>query len=154
MALACRACRIPLSAEHGCAICEQVRRHLVSTDEEDIGDRPSLSTVSSETVSALRTHLKYVKAELKDAPGNVVAFAQMIAISNSVAKVLESARKLQADGLTAIENMSFVERAELFVAWFAELAPAYRTRLRELLEKHESEVSAPVKQLPAEVPHD
>jgi len=148
---ACRFCRIPIDAEHGCAMCDPLRKNLVSVDEDGSEERPSLSLVSGETVGALRAHLKYVRAELKDAPGNVEAAKQLIAISNSVAKVLESARKLQADGLSAIQNMSFIERAELFVAWYAELAPAYRTRLREQLEKHELEAATPVKQLTAEV---
>lgn len=152
--LACRACRVPMTAQHGCALCEPIRPHLVTTDEGEDDDRPALSVVSGETVAALRAQMKVIRAALKLAPDDPLAFGKMIAVSNSVAKVIESARKLQADGLSAIENMSFLERAELFVAWYAELAPAYRQRLMAELVKFESAAQAPVKQLAAEVSHD
>lgn len=144
---ACRACRIPLSAEHGCAICESIRKHLVALDEDD-GESPSLSTVSGEVVAGLRAALKTVRDTLRDAPGDDKAAGKLIAIANSVAKVVESGRKLQADGLAVLQNMSALERLEIFIGWYAELPPAYRTRLREQLEKFELEASAPVKELP------
>ena len=143
-----------MTAEHGCALCEPLRALLVSTDEGEDADRPSLSVVSGETVAALRAQLKVIRATLRDTPEDPVSFGKMIAVSNSVAKVIESARKLQADGLSAIENMSFLERADLFVSWYSELAPAYRNRLRDELTKFEALTSAPVKLLVSEVPHD
>lgn len=140
--IACRACKVALTAQTGCAICDPIRRNLVVTEEDD-GERPSLAVVGNEVVAGLRAQLKHIKALLKTDPDDP-AGNRLIAIGNTLAKVLEAARKLQADGKSAVEAMSFQERLELFVGWFAELPPAYRVSLRAKLDEFESAKAAPL----------
>lgn len=140
--LACRGCRRPLSAAEGCALCAPVKRHLVAVDE-DADEAPSLAGTATEVVAALRAQLRHVRGVLKADP-NSDAEGRLIGLGNTAAKVLESARKLQQDGVQAIEAMSFAERAELFVTWFSTLPPAYRSALREKLEAWEVEAAKPV----------
>lgn len=140
--LACRNCRISLDAQTGCAICDPVRKHLVVVGEDEI-ERPSLSGTGHEVVAALRGQLKEVRERLRIDPTDVRAEGRLLAIGNTAAKVLESVRKLQADGVSAVENMSFSERAELFVSWIQELAPAYRAALRDKWDAWERELSKP-----------
>lgn len=150
--LACRACRRPLTAAEGCAVCFSVKANLVST-EENVEESPALSDVSSETVSALQTILKRHRDVMrrKDADKEAVEMAEIavLRVSNTLAKVLDSARKLQTDGLAAVRNMAFSERAILFAGWYQALPPLYRKKVRGGMEQFEESVSAPVPELSA-----
>lgn len=148
MALACRCCRVALSAQKGCAICDPVRPHLVSDDEDD-GDRPALAAVSAEVVGALRNALRATTTVLHRKPSDVESTRMLLAIGNTLAKVLESGRKLQQDGLAAVQAMAFRERAELFCGWYADLPPGYRQTIRGELAKFEVEAARPMKELPS-----
>ncbi len=141
--LACRNCRIPIAATKGCAICDPLRLQLVSTDEA-ADQAPSLAEVGGESVVALRRQVRYWDKVLKDSPADSDGNRNLVFMTNSIAKMLEAARKLQDDGIAAVRNMSFLERAKLFVSWYAQLPPAYRTQVREQVEKHELEVSQPL----------
>lgn len=146
--LACRACRVPISAQGGCAICKDFKSQLVDT-AEDSEENPALSDVSYETISALRSVLKRGKQLVAD-PTKVKLFNEgsrlIVAAANTLAKVLDTSRKLQADGLTAIQRMNFVERAELFIGWYMTLPPSYRLKLRQQMDGQETQVA---KALPA-----
>jgi hypothetical protein len=145
MALACRNCRVPLTAQVGCAICNDIRPHLISTDEmADLA--PSLAEVGSESVAALRTQVRVHKQALRD---DALALdtdlnKTLVLLTNAVAKVLEAARKLQDDGIAAVRNMSFIERAKLFIGWFASLPPNYRVQVKDQIEKFELEINKPL----------
>ena len=144
--VACRACRVPLSADvPGCAICGPIRPHLISADEaaED-GVRPALSRVSDELVRDLRERASYYRRELRERPGAENLARGQVALANALTRLLEAARKLQTDGLAAVENMSFAERAKLFLEWYAALPPTYRSRLRDALADHEVEAAKPL----------
>lgn len=144
--LACRGCRRPLEAQDGCVLCQDIKRHLVALDE-DSDERASIAEVSSDVITALRHALRPLKAKIKESPEDDTLVTQVLRVGNTTAKVLEAARKLQADGLSVIKNMSFVERAELFVTWYTQLPPPHRARLREKMEEFETQVSTP-KELP------
>jgi hypothetical protein len=141
--LACRLCRVPLAATAGCAACDPVRRNLVVVGEDD-ADRPSLSGTGNEVVAVLRRQLADVKRELEADPGSGYHETRLLKIGNTAAKVLEAARKLQADGVSAVESMSFAERAELFISWFSSLPPAYRMAMTEKMAAWEAQVAMPV----------
>lgn len=150
MNLACRACRIRVDANGGCAVCSPLKRQLVALDE-NADDSPALSEVGSEVVSALRQLLRSAKRDLEargDGPviakKRALAPDRIIKVGNALAKVLEAARKLQGDGIAAIQAMSFVERAELFLSWYAALPPPYREHVREGQAKMEAERARPV----------
>lgn len=147
--LACRACRIAINAAQGCAICDPVRANLVVVGEQE-DDRPSLAGTAALGVTVLNRQLKAIDAELKKVPSSATHEKRAIAVSNAVAKLLETARKLVADGVSAVETMSFREQAELFVGWFANLAPAYRADVMSKFAAFEQEISKPL----AEQPHD
>lgn len=140
--LACRTCRIPIASQEGCALCKDFKAHLISVDVDE-DESPSLADVSSEVVSALRIIVKKGRQMLDKgmADKNVKSFYagtdMVIKAANTAAKVLESARKLQSDGLAAVRNMSFIERAELFVNWYIALPPPYRARVKLEQEKLE-----------------
>ena len=148
MALSCRACRVRIDAQGGCALCEPIKANLVASDETE-DERPSLSDVSHEIVANLRLLTRRARVLLED-PLKPKLFMEgsrlAIAAGNTAAKVLESARKLQTDGLVAIQNMSFIERAELFIGWYAALPPSYRVKVRLGQDKMEAEAA---RQLPA-----
>lgn len=141
--LACRACRVPLSAIAGCALCDPVRQNLVVVGESE-EERPSLPDLGADMVRLLRDQMKRLKDLLKEDPDDVRAVSRLLAAGNTAAKVIGEVRKLQDDGKKAIEAMSFVERAELFIEWYAALAPAYRQSMRERMADHEVQVAAPV----------
>ena len=141
--LACRNCRIAINAASGCAVCDPLRAQLVST-EESVDVLPSLAEVGSESISALRRQVREYAKFLKDNPLDEMANKNLVLMTNSVAKVLEAARKLQDDGIAAVRNMSFIERAKLFIAWFASLPPGYRTQVRESIEKYETDLAKPL----------
>ena len=148
MALACRLCRVPLSATAGCEVCRDYKRNLISS-EEDTENVPTLSDVSREVVASLRLIIRRGRALLEDTE-KPDAFTEGTALTikagNTAAKVLESARKLQTDGLAAIRVMSFLDRAELFLGWYADLPPPYRQKVRDGMVKLETEQN---KALPA-----
>lgn len=144
--LACRACRVSLSAEVGCDICNSIRRNLVTVGDDD-DDKPSLAATGGEIVSALRTQLKSIRKLLKhegDEDKIERIERRLLAVGNTAAKVLEAARKMQADGVQAVEQMSFAERAELFVNWIAGLAPAARASLRLQWDMFEQSINQPL----------
>jgi hypothetical protein len=145
--LACRACRRPLTAAEGCAICFSVKANLVTT-EENVEEYPALSDVSSETVAGLqsivRTHRKTLNRKGASEEDMAEAEEKLVRVSNAVAKVLESARKLQSDGLATIRNMGFQDRAGLFASWYQSLPPLYRKKVREGMQQFEGEVSSPL----------
>lgn len=141
-ALGCRMCRVSLSATVGCAVCDPMRRNLVVIGEDE-DERPSLSGTAAEVISVLRGRVKQVRETLERNPLSGDAEKRALALGNTLAKVLESARKLQADGKAAVEAMSFQERKELFVTWYTDLAPAYRNAVREAFAAYEAEVSKP-----------
>lgn len=144
--VACRFCRQLLAADvAGCEMCAPIRPHLVGGDEVAEDDtRPALSEVAAETVRFLRDRARWYKAELQLRPGAEVLARGAIANANAITKMLESARKLQADGLAAVSQMSFVERAKLFVEWYTSLPPTYRARLREQLARFELDMAKPL----------
>lgn len=145
--LACRLCRVALNAQEGCSICNEWRKNFVyAGDTED--ERPSLSGVGAEVVGDLRLLLKSNRERLKANSADEGAQDQLLAIGNTLSKVLESARKLQADGVSAVANMSFKERAELFITWYTGLPAVYRVALREQMAKFELETGTPIKELP------
>lgn len=141
--LACRACRVPIAAPTGCGICDTVRQNLVVVGEAE-EDRPSLSGTSSEMVSVLRRMLKKVDADLKNNPGSPALKNDALKLSNALAKLLETARKLVQDGVSAVDQMSFREQCELFVGWVGGLAPTYRAEVLSKLLEFEKEIAKPV----------
>lgn len=150
--LACRACRRPLTASEGCAICLSVKANLVTT-EENSEEAPALSDVSSEVVSVLQGILKRHRVAMRDknADAETLEWSEkaVVRVANTLAKVLESARKLQTDGLAAVRNMAFSERALLFADWYQSLPPLYRTKVRTGMQQFEGTVSAPLPELSA-----
>jgi hypothetical protein len=141
--LACRLCRVSIEAPTGCDVCEPVRRNLVVVGESE-EERPSLSAVGAEVVRLLKDQLEDVREQLKKNKRDEKGGARLNTLANTVAKVIGEVRKLQDDGKKAIESLSFVERAALFIDWYAALPPAYRTSVREQQAEHEVRVSAPV----------
>lgn len=141
--LACRLCRVPLSAQDGCAVCNPMRRNLVAVGEQE-EDRPSLSGVGNEAVTAMRSQVAHVRGKLKDNRDDVKAEARLVSLTNALAKLVGEVRKLQDDGYKAVEAMSFHERAEMFVDWFGSLPPAYRRTLQEKMADFEARIAQPV----------
>lgn len=145
--LACRNCRVALTAESGCATCGPVKANLVDTDEKG-DERASLSETAGEAVAALRSMLRSARAVLRDPAAGLIARTSagddVVRVANSVAKVVESARKLAVDAASTIAGLSFAERAELFVSWYVELPPGSRRALRSKMDEFESAVLRPV----------
>lgn len=104
--------------------------------------------MSSEIVSELRYALKQARTiardEKADAKHRLGATALILKVGNTAAKVLEAARKLQTDGLAAVRNMSFIERAKLYIGWYAALPPPYRARIRSEQDKFEAGTNVPL----------
>jgi len=144
MALSCRLCKTPLRSETGCSICLDWKKNFASDDEDD-GEHASLAAVSNEVVAALRGALRATMAELRKNALNPDMSARLLKIGNTMSKVLESARKLQDDGLAAVRAMSFAERAELFLGWYGALPPAHRTSVRGSMAQFEAKIAAPIK---------
>lgn len=147
--LACRACRVPINAASGCAICDPVRHNLVVVGEDE-DDKPSLSGTASLGVTLLNRQLRDVEKALKANPGSQLGEKRVIALSNAVAKLLETGRKLIQDGVSAVETMSFREQCELFIGWYMNLAPAYRADVRTKFDQYEVELSKPLAEPHAE----
>jgi hypothetical protein len=143
--LACRLCRVPLSAEKGCAHCDPVRQNLVVLGETE-EERPSLAGTSNEAIHGLRDQIKYHKGILKTNPGSTKSEDSLVKCTNALAKIVGETRKLQDDGFKVVEAMSFQERLEMFIGWYVDLPPAYRLSLRERMADHEVRISAPLNQ--------
>lgn len=141
--LACRLCKVPINAAEGCAVCNPVRQNLVVVGEDE-EDRPSLSGTASLGVEVLNRQLRDVNKDLKANAKNQTAEKRAIALSNAVAKLLETGRKLIQDGVSAVETMSFREQCELFVGWYMGLAPAYRADVTAKFAQYEAEIAKPV----------
>lgn len=146
--LACRACRRPLLGKDGCAVCSPWRKNLVVVGEAE-EERPSLANVSAEAVRSLREQVRHYEAALKAAKtvdDQESYRALQRSVAGSLGKLLDAARKIQTDGLAAIERMSFAERAKLFVEWFMSLPTIYRERVKAEMEKHEGALSTEILQ--------
>jgi uncharacterized Zn finger protein (UPF0148 family) len=144
--LACRACRKPLLAKSGCGVCDPIRKNLVVLGETE-EERPSLAVVSNEAVNALRSQLRDYKTrlavpKLKDEDRDRLHDRQR-AVSGALSKLLDAARKIQGDGIQAVERMSFAERAKLFCEWYMTLPAVYRESLRKELDKQEERLLLP-----------
>lgn len=142
--IVCRACRVPIAALGGCAVCEDFKRNLAD-DESDEDLRPGIAETAGETVGALRRILRDARTGLgsKDVATRADAEYRVLKVGNALAKVLEAARKIQTDGVAVIRQMSFTERAELFVSWYAELPPAVRASLRDRMTQFEADIARP-----------
>lgn len=127
--LACRLCRVPIQSLDGCAVCRDFKTNLIAVDE-DQDEKPSLSEVSHEVIANLRAISRKAKQYLGNAETFDKGAGLAMKAGNTASKVLEAARKLQTDGVEAIKNMSFLERAELFIGWYAALPPPYRVKVR------------------------
>lgn len=145
--LACRACRVPINAAQGCAVCQTVRENLVVVGEDE-DENPSLSGTGALGVKLLRARLVQLDKELKANPTSKDAEKRLLAATNAVAKLLETARKLLQDGVSAVESMSFREQCELFITWFAALAPTYRADVLAKCANFEAEISKPLGEQP------
>lgn len=139
--LACRGCRHLLTSDAGCVLCLPVKPHLVVSSQVD-EDAVPLATVAGEAVSVLRKQLTHVRNEARKNPQYDVLLAnEARAIANTLAKLLDSARKVVQDGADAVEAMSFQEKANLFLEWTRTLPGAYRRKLiSNLLEQGETQV--------------
>jgi hypothetical protein len=132
-----------MSASTGCAVCNVTRQNLVVVGETE-EERPSLAGTGNEALSALRRQILHHAEILSTNPGNGKSESGLIACTNSLSKLVGEVRKLQDDGKKTIDAMAFTERAELFVEWYMDLPPAYRTMLRDRMADHEVTISAPV----------
>jgi hypothetical protein len=131
--LSCRGCRHPLTSDAGCALCLPVKVHLVVTSAVD-EDTVPLAQVAQEAVSILRKQMSTVKTKVAAATDyDPILAAEARSIANTIAKLLDSARKVVQDGAEAVEVMSFQEKAALFLEWTASLPGAYRRRLIDSL---------------------
>lgn len=129
--LACRGCRHPLTSDLGCALCLGVKPHLVVSSAVDEDSVP-LATVASEAVGMLRKQLTHLKSQVRLGYNPELA-GEVRAIANTLAKLLDSARKVVQDGADAVDAMSFQERAALFTEWTGSLPAVYRRKLIESL---------------------
>lgn len=149
--LACRACRKPLLAREGCGVCNPWRANMVVLGETE-EERPSLAAVSNEAVNALRAQLRDYKTELGvkgiKAEDKARLHDKQRAVAGALSKLLDAARKIQGDGLTAITQMSFKERAELFIEWYLTLPAVYRDALQKEIAGHEARLSLPAGETP------
>lgn len=150
-ALGCRFCRVSLAAQTGCSVCDEWRKQFIVVGQDE-DEKPSLSGTAHEVVAVLRSQLKTVKGELDRNPNGQLAEKRALAIGNTMAKVLETARKLTQDGVAAVEKLSFQERKELFVSWYTDLAPPYRNAVREAFAEYEVAVSRPIPAAAEELP--
>lgn len=141
--LACRLCRVAISAAVGCAHCDPVRKNLVVVGEDEV-DKPSLSGTASLGNELLNRQLRQVDKDLRDNPRSPSAEARVLKLTAAAAKLLETSRKLIQDGVSAVETMAFREQCELFVGWYMGLAPAYRADVLAKFAEHEREISKPV----------
>jgi hypothetical protein len=128
----CRLCRVSLAASKGCAVCDAVRPHIVVAESEDV----SLAEVSRETVKALQEQLRAYKEVLRDCQVKErEGWRESVrSVASTLSKVLDAARKLQEDGVKAVELMSTREKMDLFEAYYVQLPPAVRVRFMAQLQ--------------------
>jgi len=131
-----------MATSGGCVICLPIRKNLTILGEID-EDRPSLSSVSNEMIILLKTQLKIIKKALSEDDNIPRVETRLLALANTLAKVLESARKLQDDGISAVEQMSFNEKAEMFIEWISNLPPSFRLALRDKWDQWELQEAKP-----------
>lgn len=120
-------------SEEGCAICSDIKKNLVV--EGDTENVP-LARLAGDTIRLLKTDL--YRLQILQAKGRVynpTEAAEARRLSGAIAKLLDSTRKVVQDGVDAVEAMSFQERAEVLVAWFESLPPAYRRKIFEDLAR-------------------
>lgn len=141
--LACRGCRHELASDAGCALCLPVKPHLLVLSAVD-EDAVPLATVAGEAVSLLRKQLTHLKSQAKLNPGyDAAGFSEARAVANTLAKLLDSARKVVQDGADAVGAMSFQERAALFLEWTGSLPGAYRRKIiSQLMEQNQNKLEA------------
>lgn len=133
----CRLCRVNLAAKSGCVVCDPIRPHIVFADEQDV----SLAEVSKETVKALQEQLRGYKQDLrhqKDPEAKEEINAAVRAVAATLGKVLDASRKIQDDGLKAVELMSAKEKMDLFEAYYLALPPIVRARFMVQLQEAEA----------------
>lgn len=130
--LACRGCRHELVEDAGCALCLPVKPHLIVTSAVD-EDAVPLAVVAGEAVSLLRKQLTHLKSKSRLNAYDPLDANEARAVANTLAKLLDSARKVVQDGADAVGSMSFQEKMALFLEWSATLPGAYRRRLIESL---------------------
>ena len=133
--LVCRACQNELVSPEFCAICELCKKNLVISDD---GDPESLAKVAGGMVRLMATQLRQLRGLQNKTRGRYdeKLVSETRKHAGSLAKLLDSARKVINDGVEAVEALSFQEKAELFEAWFMELPNAYRRTLLNGLSKH------------------
>jgi len=135
-------------------LCLPIKANLISTDE-DQDESPALADVSAATIAALQTILRAHRGTMKrkdtTAEQYELAEDKVIRVANTLSKVLESARKLQDDGLAVIRNMGFEARAQLFAIWYQGLPPAQRQRVSDGMKQFEGSSNQPLL-IPADEP--
>lgn len=149
--LACRLCRYPINSLDGCDVCRDFKKNLVAVNEDD-EEQPSLTVVSQEIIVNLRALSRRAKQLMENSETFDKGATLAMKAGNTASKVLEAARKLQTDGLEAIKNMSFLERARLYIGWYASLPGPYRLKVRAGQDKLEAETNKPLElaEAPAE----
>lgn len=130
--LACRGCHHTLNSDAGCALCLSVKPHLVVLSAVD-EDAVPLAVVANEAVTLLRRQLTHLKGVAKNGIYDPIMASEARSVANTLAKLLDSARKVVQDGADAVSTMSFQERAALFLEWTGSLPGAYRRKLIEQL---------------------
>ena len=133
----CRFCRVNLAATSGCAVCDPIRPHITFADDQDV----SLAEVSKEAVKALQEQLRGYKQDLRAQKLPEAKEAINVAVRSvaaTLSKVLDSSRKIQEDGLKAVELMSSKEKMDLFEAYYLALPPAVRARFLTQLQDAEA----------------
>lgn len=133
----CSKCRVNLAAKHGCVICDPVRPFIVFADEGDV----SLAEVSKETVKALQDQLRGYRNDLRlnrDPEAKEGINAAVRAVAATLGKVLDASRKIQEDGVKAVELMSAKEKMDLFEAYYLALPPTVRARFMSQLQEAEA----------------
>lgn len=146
--LACRGCHRTLVSDAGCALCLPVKPHLVVLSSVD-DDAVPLAVVAGEAVAMLRKQLTHLKNEAKNSASyNPITASEARSVANTLAKLLDSARKVVQDGADAVSAMSFQERAALFLEWTGSLPGAYRRKIiAQLLEQNQAKLDAPETQV-------
>ena len=128
--------------EAGCAICLTVKPHLMPAEAAD-EDSVSLAQLANETQALLRRQLVQLKGLQKTTAGYDAGLAKEAReLSNALAKLLDSSRKVIQDGADAVDAMSFQEKANLMVEFFGSLPPAYRRQLYDRMAHMVAGVSA------------
>lgn len=137
--LACRLCHVALVAEGGCAVCAAVKPHLTVSAAVDDAAVP-LAQVAQEGIVTLQRQLKKLR-ETKEPDAS--ARAELRAVTNAIAKLLDSSRKVIQDGADAVDAMSFQEKAALFLEWTGSLPAPYRRRLIEAMTGQNANTAQP-----------